>query len=266
MAKKINYTLSGHLADNTVTKDNADDKILELIIDATADKERILAEMMAVNPGLEEETLRHVLDLENRVIIKLLLSGMRVNNGLFVAEAVARGVILNKQWDPERNSLYISFTQGKELREAIEETAVNIVGEKSPTMFIAGGEDASTRVPGFVATPGRAFTVTGAKLKVVGDDPSVGIKLTDAGGTDTVITPDLWVTNDPSKLTFILPADLEDGVYTLTITTQYTTAGILKTPRSITQQLTIGEAPAGGGGTTPGGSGGDDDQSENPMG
>lgn len=266
MAQDIKYTLSAHLADNTVTKDDTEDKILSLIINGTADKERILAEMMAVNPGLEEETLRHVLDLENRVIIKLLLGGMRVNNGLFIAEARAKGIILNNQWDSSRNTLYVGFTQGKELREAIGQTNINIVGEKSATMYIAGGEDTATRATGFTATAGRAFTVTGSKLKVVGDDPSVGIKLTDEDGTETEITQDLWVVNDPSKVTFIIPANMEDGVYTLTITTQYSVGATLKTPRSVSKQLIIGEAPAGGGSTPGGGTGGGGDDSEDPMG
>lgn len=33
-----------------------------------------------VNPRFEKETLRTVLDLENRIVMKLLLSGIRVNN------------------------------------------------------------------------------------------------------------------------------------------------------------------------------------------
>ena len=243
MATDIKYTLNAQLADNTVTKDNPDDKILEVIYAGTADKERILAEMMAVNPGLEQETLRHVLDLENRVIQKLLLTGYRVNNGLFVAEARCRGTVANRAWDDERNSIYVNLTQGN--------------GQKDAVMYIAGGQNVATKGEGFTATAGRAFTLTGAKLKVVGDDPAVGIKLTDADGTDTQVTEDLWVVNQPSRVTFIIPAGLEDGVYTLTLTTQFNGSGLLKEPRSISQTLTIGEAPAGGGGQ--GGGDGEDD-------
>ena len=248
MATDIKYTLNAQLADNTVTKDNPDDKILEVIYAGTADKERILAEMMAVNPGLEQETLRHVLDLENRVIQKLLLTGYRVNNGLFLAEARCRGTVANRAWDEERNSIYVNLTQGKDLREAIEATTVNITGQKDAVMYIAGGQNVATKGEGFTATAGRAFTLTGAKLKVVGDDPAVGIKLTDADGTDTQVTEDLWVVNQPSRVTFIIPAGLEDGVYTLTLTTQYSGSGqrVLKEPRSISQTIVLGEAPDSG--------------------
>ena len=63
MADEIKYQINVQMADNTVTKDDPDDKIFNVVSQGTADKERVIAEMMAVNPGLERETLRHVLDL-----------------------------------------------------------------------------------------------------------------------------------------------------------------------------------------------------------
>ena len=53
----------------------------------------------------------------------------------------------------------------------------------------------------------------------------------------------------PSSLTLLLPADLAEGEYTLTVTTQYGSAGhILKTPRSVSTQIWVGGKPADGGG------------------
>ena len=83
------------------------------------------------------------------------------------------------------------------------------------------------------ATAGRAFTLTGSKLKVAGTDPAVGITLKSSGGTETKVTEDLWVTNDPSKLTFIIPASLADGTYELKVTTQFggNSKTLLKAPK-----------------------------------
>ena len=130
MADEIKYQINVQIADNTVTKDDPDDKIFNVVSQGTADKERIIAEMMAVNPGLERETLRHVLDLENRVVMKLLLNGMRVNNGLFEAAPQCKGVVRGTAWDPAVNSIYVNFKQGKEMREAIRSTTINVIGEK----------------------------------------------------------------------------------------------------------------------------------------
>ena len=180
--------------------------------------------MMAVNPGLEQETLRHVLDLENRIITRLLLNGMRVNNGLFEATPQCKGLVHGTAWDPATNEIYVNLIQGKDLREAIRETAINVVGEKGATMYLSTSLDAATGLDQFNATAGANLTLTGKNIKVVGDDPSVGITLTDSGD------------------------------YTLTITTQFggNSNSLLKTPRALTQTVHVAAAEEEGGGS-PGG-------------
>ena len=260
----IKYTLNAQLVDNTVTKDNKDDKILSLVSAGTADKQRVISEIMALNPGLERETVEAVINLEQRVIQKLVLTGFRVNMGQYQAVAQFTGVIEGMAWNPEKNTVYVSMTQGADLREAIRQTGVNIIGEKGSSMFIAGGEDTATRATGFTATAGRNYTLTGEKLKVVGTDPSVGITLKSSSGIVTKITEDMIAVNDPKRLIFLIPPGLTDGTYTLTVTTQYSSGTLLKTPHSVVQTLTIGKAPAGGGET--GGGGDDGDPGENPLG
>ena len=45
----------------------------------------------------------------------------------------------------------------------------------------------------------------------------------------------MFATNNPSELIFLVPTELTDGEYELTVTTQYTkgTGITLKTPRSV---------------------------------
>ena len=86
-------------------------------------------------------------------------------------------------------------------------------------------------------------------LKVVGDDESVGVTLTSESKSVTKLTDDLITINNPSSLTLLLPADLAEGEYTLTVTTQFVNSGhILKTPRSVSTQIWVGGKPAEGGG------------------
>lgn len=257
----IKYALNAQLADNTVTVDDKNDKILTLVPAGTADKQRIISEMMEVNPGLERETVEAIINLEQRVTQKLLLTGFRINNGLYQAVAQFTGVVEGMAFDPARNTVYVSFTQGKDLRDAIRKTTVSIVGEKGASMFVAGGQDTATRAEGFTATAGRNYTLTGKNLKVAGTDPTVGITLTDSKGVVTNIPQDMWALNDPKKLIFLIPAGLADGAYTLTVTTQYMGSTLRKTPRSIKTTLYLGQAPDGG--NTEGGGGGD--QNENPL-
>lgn len=262
MAEEIKYQINGQLAENTVTVDNKEDMILVPVSIGTADEARIIAEMKAEDSGLREETIQHVHDLEKRIVKRMLMSGMNVNNGLYYASASFRGVIEGSQWNPDKNSIVVNFNVGADLREAIKKTTVNIIGGKSSTMYIGGVADISTRAQDASATAGRAFSLTGSKIKVAGSDEAVGITLTDSKSVVTKITEDLFVVNNPSKVTFIIPAGLTNGTYVLKLTTQFSGSGaLLKTPRSVEKTIYIGTAPSGGG--SQGGGGGLD---ENPLG
>ena len=256
MANDIKYQINVQIADNTVTKDDTDDKIFVIVSLGTADKERIIAEMMDMNPGVEPEMMRLVLDLEKRAVKRLLLNGMRVNNGLFEAVPQCRGLVRGTAWDPEANEIYVNFTQGKELREAIADVVVNVIGEKGAAMYLSTSLDAATGLGLFNATAGANLTLTGKNIKVVGDDPSVGITLTPAEGEPVKLAANDIFVNNPSELLLILPTGLEDGTYTLTITTQYSrsSSGTLKTPRSASKTVFVGgiDDPEQDGGT-PGG-------------
>lgn len=267
MSNEIIYQINGQLADNTVTKDNLEDRILVPVSLGTADEARIIAEMKAEDSGLREETIQHVFDLRNRVEKRLLLSGLNINTGFYHAAVSFRGVIDGGTWNPEKNSIVVNFNPGADLRDAIGQTRVNIIGERGAAMYIDSTTDVSTRAQNATATPGRAFTVKGDKINIAGTDPSVGITLTSSAQVVTQVTQDLWVDNMPKKVTFIIPTGLADGAYELKLTTQSAGSGkaLLKTPRSVVKTIYIGEAPAGGGGANPGG-GADGDQDENPLG
>lgn len=264
MAKNV---LKAWLVDNTVTTDDKTDKIFSLETTRSIDKEIILDRMVAKNPGVRRETMSLGIELMEEVIAEALMNGESVNTGLFRGVAQFRGVAKQGAWDAVANSIYVSFTQGKTLREAIKDTRVDVLGERPTKFYIGSGLDTVTRAVDFSATAGRNFTLFGKNLTVTGTDPSVGVTLTSASGAVTKLDDDMIVLNEPSRLIILLPASLEDGEYTLTVTTQYRGGGggLLKTPRSTSHTIYIGEAPEDGGSTEkPGGSGGDSD--ENPLG
>lgn len=237
------------LADNTVTADNKTDKILLVESPGSAVLNDIYDEMRKEDTGLRPETMTHVVTLFQRVVTDLLLSGYNVNTGLFYAQPKLTGVVEGGVWNPEKNNIYISFTQGKDLREAIKETSVNILGEKANVMYILETEDRKTGLKDGSATAGKNFFVRGAMLKVVGDDPSVGVTFTDAEGEVTTLDLEDITINKPSELTLLLPATLANGEYTLTVTTQYShgNRSLLKAPRSVSTQIWVGGKPDDGG-------------------
>lgn len=240
-------TLKGWLVDNSVTTDNKDDKILLLESSGKVGLEQIYNEMKEEDTGLRMETIVHVVTLFLRVVMRLILNGYSVNTGLFRAVAQFVGVIDKGQWNAESNSVYVSFTQEKLMREAIAKTKVEILGTKANVMYILEVEDRKTGLKNGTATPGRNFFVRGSHLKVIGSDPAVGVTLTDSTGNVTKLVDDEVSINKPSELTLLLPAGLKDDTYTLTVCTQYSqSAQLLKEPRSVSTTITVG-TPTGGG-------------------
>lgn len=262
MADEIKYRLDAFLQANTLTTDNTEDVIAVPASREPADEERILAEMKAEDTGLRRETILHVFELEKRVIKRLLMQGYNVNTGLYHASVAFRGTVKNSEWNPQENEIVVNFNPGAELREAIAQTAVNILGAKPAGIDITSLQDVATKADNASATAGRAFTLKGQNIRISGDNPAVGLTLTDAEGAETTVTPDMWVINNPSQLTFIIPANLAAGTYTLRLTTQYggNSQHQLKTPRSVEKTLYIGTQPPTAG------SGDDDDSGQGTFG
>lgn len=257
MAKNL---LKVWMADNTVTTDDKTDKIFVLESTRSVDQDFVLDHMAAKNPGLHREAMAMSVNLYHEVLTELALNGYSVTTDLFRIVPQLKGLAENNAWNPEKNSIYVSLTQGKKLREAIADTTVQILGDRQAAMYINGTLDVSTRATDLSATAGRNFTLLGKNIKVAGTDAAVGITLTSKDGKVTKLAQDMLVVNDPSKLIILLPNELADGEYTLTVTTQFTGSSKtpLKTPRVASQTIYIGKAPTGGG--TPG------DENDNPLG
>lgn len=241
--------LQGWLVDNTVTTENKNDKILILKSAGNLTLDDVIDEMLKQDTGLRIETLRHSITLYHRVLMDLILNGYSINTGLFRAVAQFTGVIESGLWNKEKNSIYVQLTQDKGLREAIAETIVSILGEKPDIQYILETQDIKTGLRDGTATAGRILKVVGNMLKVAGDDPAVGITLTDPEGVVTTLEDDMLDTNNPKLLSILVPPEMKTGEYTLTVTTQFSRGSqLLKEPRSISTTIWIGGKPSGGGG------------------
>ncbi|MDR2125340.1 MAG: DUF4469 domain-containing protein, partial [Prevotellaceae bacterium] len=89
----------------------------------------------------------------------------------------------------------------------------------------------------------RNAQVEGTYIKVVGDDPTVGVYLENVdSGTEYKFTDEYIVVNNPGNLMLLIPSDLAEGTYHLKIVTQFThTKKFLVTPRQTVfdQELTV---------------------------
>lgn len=242
-------TLKAWLTDNSVTTQDKTDKILILETTGKAGMDKVYEEMLAEDTGLRIETIVHVTSLYERVCARLLMNGWQLNTGLFYAVPRLTGVVFGNKWNPDINNIYVVFNQDKVLREEIAKTSVHILGVKPDVMYITETEDRKTGLRDGSMTPGRNFFVRGAYLKVVGTDPAVGVsfkKLSD--NTVVKLDEDMITTNKPSELTLLLPSDLADGDYELTVTTQFCSGNrLLKEPRSVSVPVHVGNESGGNG-------------------
>ncbi|MDR1624377.1 MAG: DUF4469 domain-containing protein [Tannerellaceae bacterium] len=235
------FTLKGWLTKNRVTLDNTEDMYLMLESAGNLTKEQLAQVILKEDPGIRKENLEHIMGLENRVICEYVSNGFSVDTGVVRIVAQPKGLIEGMVWNPKKNYIGVSVYPGKVLREALANTDVKILGEKGDAMFIADGEDVETRATNGSATAGSGYTLHGRQLKIEGTDPSVGLTLTNhATGLVTIIAPKKILVNEPSKIAFVLPDDLLDGDYTVTVTTQYGHSELLKEPRTAVKDITVG--------------------------
>jgi hypothetical protein len=166
----------------------------------------------------------------------LVLSGYNVNTGIVYMHAAVKGVFYDKTWNPDRNHLHVAISQGTDLRAAVAETSVEIMGEHPDPIALFSITDLSTGKTDGSITRGFNAELKGTYIKIAGADESCGIYLRNVDTADDIkLEPQYIAVNDPSRILFIAPATLDAGTYELRVVTQFTGSNkTLKQPRSVT--------------------------------
>ena len=232
--------LKAWLKPNPLTPDETD---FNIIIESfgSINPKGIIKELVAEGMELKPETVLDVVTRYNRKSIEMTLRGYNVNNGLVQMHPVVKGVAYGKKWDPETNRLYVAITQGSELRKAVAETKVEIMGEHPDPIALFGITNLSTGTTDGVLTRGFNAELKGTYIKITGEDPACGLYFRNVEtNAETKLNPQYIALNDPSRVLFIVPAGMEVGNYELRIITQYSTGNkTLKQPRTVTLSFTV---------------------------
>ena len=166
--------------------------------------------------------------------------GQHVSNELFSAKIFCRGLVYDGRWNPQVNSLYVNFQQSKELREALSNSSIRVIGEKQESRYISSCRSLSVERNEGQLVAGDSVEILGKNIKVVGSHPTVGIELVDSKDNIVRIAKEQIVLNKPSRLILLLPDDLSSGIYKLNITTQYSAGSqLLKRPRTISNIINL---------------------------
>lgn len=164
-------------------------------------------------------------------------SGFLVNLEYFTLTAKINGVFTNEldTYDSSRHSLSFNLIQTATTREEVGEISLDIIGIADTMPAIASVTDVKTGSVNSTLTPGRVARIEGSRIKVSGDDSTVGVYFVNVdSGTSTRVDDDDLVRNYPAEVEVMIP-ELEAGSYNVQIVTQYSHANkVLSEPRTAT--------------------------------
>ena len=169
--------------------------------------------------------------------IKAILRGEIVNYGFGFVALDVEGAFTgdNPSWNPATNRLVARLTLSKKLRNMLKTIPVRIRGMAPDSSAINSVTDVATGAVNKRLTPGGIANLRGARIKIVGDADGLGLRLTNRDTQEVVVIPPTAIgVNEPSRISFVVPASLAAGSYLLSVVTQFTgNSTPLKHPRTV---------------------------------
>ncbi len=234
MATEEKNSVIVELYDLSITE-RKDDRSGRVLKTKSLKLDDLVAIAVSRRTDLNAVTLRSSHEILRDIAMEQVANGASVEFGLGYYSLGVEGVFVgdNAQWDSSRHSLTIKATPTSALRSLIKKVMVNVRGMATVGAIINTVMDVASGEENARLTPGGGVNLTGTKIKIAGDHPDCGITLSnEADGKLTRIAHNMITQNDPSRITFIVPASLPEGDYKLSITTQFSNSTqLLKEPR-----------------------------------
>ncbi len=185
---------------------------------------------------LNPATIRTSVELIWEVAQDELDTGATVDIGMVNLGVGVTGVFEgdHAQWDRTKHNLSVIANPKASLRRRINSNTVKVRGMAPVGIAVNTLTDVTTGEVNTRITPGGGVNLTGSRIKIAGDHASNGIALRNVDTLELTLIPgNTILVNDPSKMSFVVPASLPTGEYQLVITTQYSGGGTsLKEPRT----------------------------------
>ena len=191
--------------------------------------------------GNIEELMEHVREYNDETAY-LLCDGYAVTNGYYTIHPTIGGCFksVTEVTDREKHPISFRFSTRTKLRKLIENIAVEVEGIAETGGFIDTFTDYEGESVNENYTPGNQFEIRGHKIKVAGDDPSIGIYFVPVLDSSKAVKVTRPAKNNPSEITGIAPCTgyKENRIE---IRTQFSGDAkiLLKTPRTIVSSFTL---------------------------
>ncbi|MDR0427151.1 MAG: DUF4469 domain-containing protein [Dysgonamonadaceae bacterium] len=234
----ILHHIRAYLYENPLTKENLNDFIARVDSEVSLTVKDI-AESAALRGGADVSaaTMEHATNLWLKEMAYRLCDGFSINAGWFTASVHIKGTFDSptEHFNPDKHRVLFEFHQGAELRRELSTVTVEVLGLAESGTVIAQVTDMRTGSVDNLLTPDRNLRITGQKIKVVGDEPGVGILFRSVEDPDAIyrVDPADIIINNPSEVIIVIPMLIPD-TYRLEITTQFANDNrfVLKQPRT----------------------------------
>jgi hypothetical protein len=232
--KKEKPMLEYTLEVNDLT-DNPDDFRAAVTNVRSYTQEDIIDRLMQIGAGLTRSDITAVLEAEKQVVSEIIADGGAVNTELFNAYPSIPGVFssLDDTVNGTDRRVKINLHAGIVLRNAAKQVKTKRLAAVVTGTIITAVTDIKTGSVNGILTPGRDIKITGSKVKITGDNPSVGLFFVPETGAPIAVDPTDIVINHPSEIIAVIPA-LTAGTYKVRIVTQFSSGKHLKTPHDVT--------------------------------
>ena len=194
--------------------------------------------------GNFEELISYVREYNDEAAY-LLCDGYAISNGYYTIHPNVGGCFnsVNEVIDCEKHPISFRFSARAKLRELIKHIAVDIEGIADKNGYIDTFTDYEEKSINENFIPGNLFEIHGHKIKVAGDDPSVGVYFVPVLDSSKAVKVTRLGKNTPSEITGLAPftGNTETRIE---IRTQYMGSGekFLKSPRTIVSSFTLNVA------------------------
>jgi hypothetical protein len=183
----------------------------------------------------QEKTVLNIAQLIDCKIVEMLQQGYSVLTGVcHISPRVSGSWIgANAKFNPEIHKITVDMVPSSELRAALKDVGLEMLGVKDDGAFIGLVTDTFTNLADGTITPNDDILIEGDKLKIAPDDETgLGVFFVNADGDVIPVTRRL-TQNDPKSILARVPA-LPSGQYTLRVMTRFAgSAHLLKEPRKI---------------------------------
>jgi len=234
MATTEKNSVTVELYDMTLTE-RKDDRFGRVVTRKSLTEDDLINIAVTRRTDLNATSLRSSIDILKDIAKEEIANGSSVSFGLGYFSMGVNGVFIgdNAKWDTSKHSLSIRVAPTAELRNAAKSVSVDVRGMAEIGTVVNSVTDVTSGEVNSRLTPGGGVNLIGNKIKITGDKAGIGISLTNQATNEVIAIPSTSIlVNDPSKITFIVPATTAEGDYKLGIATQYTPTGVfLKEPR-----------------------------------